>query len=1436
MAPVSLLGHSTIRSVTFSISGTEDVRNSSVIRVTNEEQIKDGQPQPNGVSDAHMGTPSKLYKCATCRHENNLCPGHNGHVDLNYPVIQTLHLAYAKKILKIVCHDCKKFYNLYDEDVMKKRRKNRLAAMLKKVKSSKTTKKRVECPHCGALRPTIERDATSKFSDIFPIARYYEDKVLQKTIILYPHVIKDIFTGITKEDADLVFEENFHPSNLTLDAARVPPMTMRPNSVKIGSTRKSGNDLTSIVQLIVKKNNDISGIPAEIDENFERVIYDINSTYSNFIKSPNARAGDSKMSGFVSSNLTSTSILNPIKHKEGIPRANLMGKRTFNTDRSVITCDPTKRNDQVGYPKNFARALSVPMVVRSYNMSDALMYYDNGLQRYPGCTGIIEKNTGRFHAIDAKNKPLLTEGDKLMRNLVDGDPVLINRPPTMMGSNIMGHNIVINDVKTKRINSGICAAYGADFDGDQMSGFIPMNIMARNEVATVGSMRQWFISKQTSTPFVGQMQDALLALAFLTRSDTRIDLLHTRRLFSKTNLYMDLNKPVYSGRDIMSMILPPINFSGKSNYYNPSFAPYVKYVPDEMFVDIKNGKLLSGILDKSSIGEGSDGGVFHITAIDYGIQTALDVIHNMQQIALSFLVQKSNTLSLQDLVISKKTKDKIHEIENGIYLESDNLTKKLYRGEIIPPIDQTVTEFYEKQQIGILTTMDLFVGPILEEMDHRNNNLFSMIMYGVKGKPPNLYNMVAAVGQITINGKRLPHNFSFKRSLIYFPRFETDPQANGNIPNSYLDGQDAVNIFASASQARNDLTVKALSTSIGGEANRICIKNSESAIIDNRRFVMISNKIVQFMYGDTGMDVRNLENVIIPSVMMSDADLEKKYKYHGTSSGPLQDVFDKEFAQIKADRDFLRTNGMNIEKMNKIRIMGNKFRIPMNVFRIVHNVSTNQESVKQSTEELISSMSRIETFCREMMYLYFNEEYFEAKLPIPAYVKSSFKLLHICIRLALCSNVVENLSSKTLDIIFDNIAYKYSTSLVAYGEAAGITAAECLSEPFTQYMLDAHHRTGGSGGTQKEGIRKYKEVLGVKGVDKAVNPSMFIRIDPQFNTNKQFVQNIANNIESSYLELFTSSWLIFFESFGEPVHPKYKYQKEIISQFVENSIQAPPQDLSKWVILYKLKRTNMILKNITIEQIALYLMKLYPETYLVYTPDEYSGEPFIRVYFSNRFFKKDRTVTLDVIKEFAEEIIKETLRGVKGITSCKVVNDYQSEILPDGSVSQKTGIYAIETIGTNLYEVLKYKYLDYDSIQSDNIQETYKMFGIKEAEQKIINIERSILSLSTNVTETHYKIMAAIMTMTGKPTPIKRRVGPKSREKDNALLRISDSYPIQNYIEACQEGIKNKVYGISAPLMLGAIPKIGTLFNKFIIDTKFIQENASDISKVVEEL
>jgi DNA-directed RNA polymerase II subunit RPB1 len=979
----------------------------------------------------------------------------------------------------------------------------------------------------------------------------------------------------------------------------------------------------------------------------------------------------------------------------------------------------------------------------------------------------------------------------------------------------------------------------------------------RNEIKNLSSPSQFFISYKDGKPKIGEAQDSVVGLAELTSSNTRIDKYHAMQMFNQVNIYHDFSQyPVdhmFTGREIVSIYLRDsgnhINLTAVPSFYDASHAPFRKYDPQDIKVEIDRGTLKSGILDKATIGEGSLGSIFHIIHNQYGAHAALDASFYMQQIAISYLFNKGFTITLRDLLLRDTTLDEIHKIEAGLIAESLQITDNLNQGKIISPIGKTLDEYYEEQQINALRPGNDFWEHILGSIDPDTNNMFKAIIYGARGKLFNFMNTVCAIGQLEINGERMGENFG-GRSLPYFTKYDPDPRARGYIANSYILGIRPTEFLFHAMESRYALINKALSTSITGTHNRMAIKNLEAIIIDNQRKAMNGNRVTQILYGADGADPRFIEKVKFPTMR---ADLtweafERDFraradmfdaKYSKTKE--FTKAAEEEFAQLVEDRKFFMGLFLRLELMNS-RPYTDSVPMPVNPHRIIENTLYNLELKSsiatvgdggkhiRSLLDPIEAIEKVRELCNDIQYCLLNEIQRKRGTPMPPHLQEACRLLKILLRsyLNVSTLVHRNVNSEALDIIIEQIKMFYSKSLIDYGKAMGIIASQSISEPMTQMVLDSHHYSG-AGSTKKKGMFRIKEILSARPTKKMKAPSMTLYVLPEYRKNKIKVQEIANHIEMLPLRQFVNGWQIFFEKYGEPVHPLYKDEKKMIKEFEKHHLHIkPPSDLTNWCVRLELDKSKMIEKQMKVETIYHQLRQQYPATHIVYSTDN-SDSIIMRIYLRNAFVKKGIT-NVQQVTDIVDEFMALIVRGIEGINAAYVKEGSINELQEDGAII-KEKIFYIFTNGTNLEKILENPYIDPDNAQSDSIMEIYDLFGITAARNKIISELKHQVDGSSH---RHYTIYADEMTHTGVVSSIDR-YGSSKRES-SILLRISDASPVSVIEESAINAFTDDLSGISPPLMIGASPRVGSLYNPFKLDEDFVSERIKNLDDVISEL
>ena len=190
----------------------------------------------------------------------------------------------------------------------------------------------------------------------------------------------------------------------------------------------------------------------------------------------------------------------------------------------------------------------------------------NGPSVYPGAN-VLERKEGESISLKYvdRNTIVLNDGDVVHRHLMDGDPVLFNRQPTLHRMSMMCHIVKVMKVgNTFRMNVADTKPYNADFDGDEMNMHGPQDEESQAELLYLAAVPYQIISPQNNQSIVGIFQDSLLGCHRFTRQDIKFSHRHAMNLlmhFNKVDVNLFKNKfgDKISSFEILSLILPPIS-------------------------------------------------------------------------------------------------------------------------------------------------------------------------------------------------------------------------------------------------------------------------------------------------------------------------------------------------------------------------------------------------------------------------------------------------------------------------------------------------------------------------------------------------------------------------------------------------------------------------------------------------------------------------------------------------------------------------------------------------------------------------------------------------------------------------------------------------------------------------------------------------------------
>ncbi len=832
-----------VKSIVFSVLSPKIIKDMASAKVVTPELYdKEGYPVDGGLMDIRLGVIDPGLRCKTCGSKLKECIGHFGYIELARSIIHVKFVTIILNLLKSTCRDCgrilipqnkiKKFKDIL-EQVEKERGVEERRQKIKEVISNlKTINK---CPHCKARQKKISIDKPTTFVE--------EEKRIS------PIEIRTRLEKIPDEDALLfgLVAPYVRPEWMVLTLLPIPPVTMRP-SITLESGERSEDDLTHKLGDIVRINQRLfeninAGAPEIIVEDlWDLLQYHITTFFDNEIAQlPPAR----HRSGQPLKTLTER-----IKSKEGRIRHNLAGKRTNFSARTVISPDPMIELNEVGVPEEIAMKLTVPEQITTWNLAYLKRFVEKGPKNYPGANYIIRPDGKKKKITDETKEASLEElqpGYTVERHLMDGDIAVFNRQPSLHRMSMMSHRVKVLPGKTLRLNPAVCHPYNADFDGDEMNLHIPQTKEARVEAEILMEVQTQLISLRYGLSIIGCVQDAISGNYLLTKDislsrNEAIDLLASIGLedFSKLP-----RKERVDGKEVFSVLIPDdFNFTGKTR--------------ESTEVVIKNGKLVEGYLDRNNLGEGS-GLLLRNIHQKYGKEFTIDLIGKIFRLGIEVLLRRGFTSAISDTDLPENARIKLQEILGNAKKEVEHWISMYKDNKLETFPGKSLEETLELKILEVLNRARNETGKVVADFADKTSHTMIMAKSGARGNLLNLAQMAACVGQQAMRGKRIDKGFD-DRTLSTFKRQDLSPEARGFVSNGFKTGLTPTEFFFGSMTGRDSLMDTALRTPKSGYLYRRLANAMQDLKVDYDGTVRdASNRIIQFSYGEDGIDVSKSE-------------------------------------------------------------------------------------------------------------------------------------------------------------------------------------------------------------------------------------------------------------------------------------------------------------------------------------------------------------------------------------------------------------------------------------------------------------------------------------------------------------------------------------------------------------------------------------------------
>jgi DNA-directed RNA polymerase subunit A' len=314
-------------------------------------------------------------------------------------------------------------------------------------------------------------------------------------------------------------------------------------------------------------------------------------------------------------------------------------------------------------------------------------------------------------------------------------------------------------------------------------------------------------------------------------------------------------QPLWTGKQIFSLFLPKtLNYVLKANICQGCVKCEEEECKHDAYVVIKNGELISGIIDRRSIGSEQSESLLHRIIKDYGTQAGREFLNKITRMLKLYITMRGFSYTYDQLVLSPKAKARINKTMERIQKKIDELIENKEKGTLPRLPGKSVEESFEIYVMHELAIARDESGRIADQDFTLENAGIVMTRTGARGSSLNIGQMAACVGQQSVRGKRIMRGYT-GRALPHFAAGDPKPKARGFVYSSYQSGLDAVEFFFHAMGGREGLVDTAVRTQQSGYMQRRLINALEHIRLEYDSTVRDSaGDIIQFMYGEDGVD------------------------------------------------------------------------------------------------------------------------------------------------------------------------------------------------------------------------------------------------------------------------------------------------------------------------------------------------------------------------------------------------------------------------------------------------------------------------------------------------------------------------------------------------------------------------------------------------------
>lgn len=778
-----------------------------------------------------------------------------------------------------------------------------------------------------------------------------------------------------------------------------------------------------------------------------------------------------------------------------------------------------------------------------------------------------------------------------------------------------------------------------------------------------------------------------------------------------------------------------------------------------------------------------------------------------------------------------------------------------------------------------------------------DNQFMSMVEGGSKGKPTNMVQVVSLLGQQDMLGSRVG-NYYDRRPLAFVPKDDLSAESRGMVTSSYMSGLNFLEYIYHAMAGRNGVISTSIKTAETGYLQRKLVKRLEDIVSYYDATVRGGGGIIiQYVYGGDGYDGAHVEKQSITHISYSMAQLLLTFKFTDKEFDTLKEMASHAGVAINLENETTAIDNEIDALTEDWKYLRRRYRydlpesIPsvVNFDRLIESVSyrlgvSGKNPFLKPDEVLLPS------------YIYVTiQELERTKLRLPttdSINKFSLHQFFALLRSKLTSRklVFEHGYNKyAFDELIKEIIHTFYTGMVSPGDAVGTIAAQSIGEPGTQMTLDTFHNTGGRA-VVSAGVPRFKEIL---SVTKMKTPSVSIYLDSVLvpsNIIDTISSTIINGTKYSDLVGVAGEKLVptmrtvdtfLLEVSRHDRDEAKRLKKEFVNQYMHTAVDSTKtimgimdkfeiltySDIINRSDIYYIGTADDDIRESNDEfdlgddeevEYPIWLIDLEITHDKTNVFDKEPIEPVDSIQFkyvpgdnvSHIYGTIDaRKASMQAVQNAEKTLRTRKIKGVSGITNITTRTEKRDIYLDNGRIIQRNNIeygelsevmmsdrtYIIDTVGSNLIEVLSMDNVDPYQTISNDITEMGHLLGIEGARSCIIRELNNVLSAAgANIDIRHIKLLADAMTCRGFIQKIDRYGAKKGESGPLAVASFEET--TTTLCDAAAYGVTDTMNGVSANIMFGQFIKLGTNAFETYLDEGILLEHANVPEETDDEM